>query len=81
MDSQVVYEGTMRSKLLQKLGYGLEQSGEVMDQQQKNIEDTAQPKDNNETEHNVVNMSTDAVAEKDFPGLGRRQMRFPARID
>jgi len=71
----------MRSKLLQKISYGLDQSGEVMDHQQKNVEDTAEPQGNNETEHNAVNLSSDAIAEKEFPGLGRRQFRFPARID
>jgi len=71
----------MRSKLLQKIGYGLDQTGEVMDQQQKNIEDTSEPQDHHETEHNAVNLSSDAVAEKEFPGLGRRQFRFPARVD
>ena len=51
----------MRSRLLQKVSYGLDQTGEVMDQQQKNIEDTSEPQDHHETEHNAVT-SSDAVA-------------------
>lgn len=81
MDSRVVNEGIMRSKLLQKLSYGYDQTGEIMDNQQKNVEDTAQPQDKHETPHNPVNLSTDAQAEKDFPGLGRGPQRMPTRID
>jgi hypothetical protein len=52
-----------------------------MDQQQKNIEDTSEPQDHHETDHNAANLSSDAVAEKEFLGLGRRQFRFPGIID
>ena len=48
---------------------------------QKNIEDTSEPQDRHETAENPVNLSSDAVAEEEFTGLGRRQMRFPARFD
>ena len=71
----------MRSKLLRRVGYGLDSGGEVVDQHETNIEDTAEPQNRHETEHNAVNLSTDAVAEKQFPGLGRKQFRFPARVN
>jgi hypothetical protein len=69
----------MRSKLFQKNAYGLDVSGEVYDQEQKNIEDTVQPVDQHQTPHNVVNQTTDVEAQKDFPGLGLHQNRFPHR--
>ena len=73
----------MRSKLFQKIkvGYGYDQSGEVLDKQQQNIEDTSEPQDHHETEHNAVNLSTDAQAVKDFPTLGRSSQMIPPRHD
>lgn len=70
----------MRSKLLQRIAYGYDQSGEVLDAQQQNIEDSQEPSTtHHETPHNPVNLSSDAAAEKEFPALHRPSNRFPSR--
>jgi hypothetical protein len=72
----------LTSKLFKKLSYSYDQTGEIADAAQENIEDTSdKPEENHETEHNAVNLSSDAQAEKDFPGLGRHQVRMPTRTD
>lgn len=70
----------MRSKLLQKIGYGLDQSGQVLDSQQTNIEDSQEPSTtHHETPHNPANLSVDALAEREFPALHRTPNRIPSR--
>jgi len=72
----------LRSKLLQKIkvGYGWDQEGQVLDNQQENIEDSQEPSTtHHETPHNPINLSSDAAADKEFPGLHRRPNRFPSR--
>lgn len=69
----------LRSKLLQKIGYGWDQEGKVTDNQQQNIEDTQQPSTTHETPHNRVDLSSDVEAEKEFPTLNRPTNRFPSR--
>jgi hypothetical protein len=69
----------LKSKLLQKQGYGLDQSGEVVDDAQENIEDSSEPWTQHETPHNPVNMAVDTEARKEFPELGNAKTRFPAR--
>lgn len=69
----------MQSKLLRRQAYGLDQSGEVMDQQQENIEDKSEPWDRHETPHNPINELVDTEARKEFPGLGQAKTRFPPR--
>jgi hypothetical protein len=63
----------MRSKLLQKLGYN--QSREVVDGHQENIESSSLPSTGHRTPPNRVNPAFDAEAGKDFPGLLKRNYR------
>lgn len=69
----------MEPKLLQKRSYGLDQSGEVLDKQQENIEDSSEPSTKHETPHNPVNLAVDSEAKKEFPGLGEHKTRLPSR--
>jgi hypothetical protein len=68
----------MKSKLLQKKSYGVNQSREVVDGQQENIEDSSLPWRGHETPPSPVDPAVDAQAGKDFPGLLKRNCR-PAR--
>jgi replicative DNA helicase len=60
------------AKLLQKTGYGYDISGETFDstgkanqENQTNINDTAQPQDKHETPRNPANIAMDTEAEKE----------------
>jgi hypothetical protein len=68
----------MRSKLLQKQNYGLNQSRKVVDVQQENIEDSSLPWRRHERSPNPVHHPVDSQARTDFPGLLERGWR-PAR--
>jgi hypothetical protein len=57
------------TKLLRRNAYGLDQSGEILDNQQENVEDMANPSKNNETPVNPANITRDFEAEEDFPEL------------
>jgi hypothetical protein len=68
----------MKSKLLQKKSYGLDQSRDVVDGQQENNEDSSVPWRGRETPLNPVSPAVDAQARKNVPGLlkhGRRPAR------
>jgi hypothetical protein len=54
----------MKSKLLQKISYGVNQSREVVDGQQEN--DSSRPTKAHETPRNPANPAVDAQACKDF---------------
>jgi hypothetical protein len=69
------------ARILQnKTAYGYDVSGEIYQgsgpmaqQEQTNIEDTAQPQNHHETPRNTSNMAQDSEAQEDFPEeLGRR---------
>jgi hypothetical protein len=64
----------MKSKLLQKIN----QPRDVVDGQQKNIEDSSAPWRGREAPPNPINPAVDAQAREDFPGLLKRGCR-PAR--
>ena len=69
----------MRAKFLNKIGYGMDQSGEEMDQHGVvNIEDTAAESDYH-TPGNMANMIRDTSAEKQFPELHPKPNRLPTR--
>jgi hypothetical protein len=68
----------MKSKLLQKIIYGVNQSPEVVNGQQENTEDSSVPWRGHGTTHNPVTPAVNAQARKDFPGLLKRCCR-PAR--
>jgi hypothetical protein len=73
----------MRSKLLQKIkvGYGLDQEGQVLDRQQTNIEDSQEPSTtHHETPNNPANADLDVDAIKEFPSLKRPSNRMPSRL-
>lgn len=69
----------VKAKLLRRKAYGLEQTGEVHDNQPMNIEDTSTPLTQHKTPINPVNTIRDPEAETDFPGLGKHMQRFPGR--
>jgi hypothetical protein len=68
----------MKSKLLQKIGCGVNQSREVVDGKQENIEIRPSPGRGASPDPNGVNPASDAEARKDFPALLKRNYR-PAR--
>jgi hypothetical protein len=68
------------ARLLRRKAYGLDQSGEVIDGQPLNIEDTANPSTNNETPHNPANEVRDFEAEEDFPELRPEVKRLRSQI-
>jgi hypothetical protein len=68
----------MKSKLLQKKSYGLNQSRVVVDGQQENFEDSSVPRKGHETPPNRVNPAVDPQAREDFPDLLKPGCR-PAR--
>lgn len=68
-----------KAKLLTKNAYGLDQKGEVVDNQPKNIEDTSTPLTQHKTPLNLNNMIHDVEAETEFPGLGQHMHRYPSR--
>jgi hypothetical protein len=65
----------MISKLLQKLTYGVNQSREVVDGQEKNIEHSSETWTGREPRPNRVNPAFDAEVGKDFPGLLKHNYR------
>jgi hypothetical protein len=65
----------MKSKLLQKISYGVDQSNEVVDGQQENIEYSSVPWRERENPPNPVNPAFDAQARRDFPALLKRNYR------
>ena len=68
-----------RAKLLRKNAYGLDQKGDVPDDQPMNIEDTATPMNQHQTGVNKVNSTPDSAASEEFPWLGEHEHRFPSR--
>jgi hypothetical protein len=62
----------VKSKLLQKINYVVDQSREVVDGQQKN--DSSRPTNGHETPRNPVNPAV-AQAGENFPGLLKRNYR------
>jgi hypothetical protein len=56
----------MKSKLLQKISYGVNQALEVVDGQKEN--DSSRPTNGHGTLRNPVNPAAEARAGKDFPG-------------
>jgi hypothetical protein len=69
-----------KSRFLQRRAYGWDQAGEVLDNQQVNIEDTQNPETTkHETPVNPTNHSVDSEAERDFPWITRRPNRIPSR--
>lgn len=75
--------------LRNKTAYGYDVSGEIYQgsgpmaqEQQKNLNDTAQPQDHHETPRNTNNMALDSDAEEEFPelkGRGPIQHFLPVR--
>jgi hypothetical protein len=63
----------LKSKLLQKMSNGVNQSREVVDGQNEN--ESSRPTKGHETLRNPVNPAFDAEARKDFPGLPKRNCR------
>jgi hypothetical protein len=63
----------MKSKLLQKIRYGVNQSREVVDGQEENI-DSSSPW-SGQSPPNPVNPAFDADARKGFPSLLKRNYR------
>jgi hypothetical protein len=61
------------AKLLSKHAYGLDNTGEVIDSNQPNIEDQAEPGMLNATQPNPANRTRDYEAEEDFPELQQRR--------
>jgi hypothetical protein len=68
----------MKSKLLQKISYGVNQSREVVDGQPENIEDSSVPWRGHGIPPNPVNPAVDVEARRDFSGLLKQGCR-PAR--
>jgi hypothetical protein len=62
----------MKSKLLQKISYGVNQSREVVDGQQEN--DSSRPTKAHETPRNPANPAVDAQACKDFSCFAEAQL-------
>jgi hypothetical protein len=56
----------MRSKLLQKMSYGVSQSPEVVNRKQENTEDSSVPWKGHQIPPNPVNPAVDAPARKDL---------------
>jgi hypothetical protein len=65
----------MRSKLLQKLTYGVNQSREVVDRPQENIEDSSVPWRERESPTGRVRPALDSQVRKVLPGLLKRNYR------
>jgi hypothetical protein len=65
----------MKSKLLQKISYGVSQSREAVNRQQENIEDSSVPWREGENPLGRVSPAPDAQARKDFPSLLKRGCR------
>jgi hypothetical protein len=65
----------MKSKLLQKVIYDVNQSREVVDGHRENIEGSSVPWRERETPPNRVNPAFDAEAGKEFPALLKRNYR------
>jgi hypothetical protein len=63
---------TMKSKLLQKICYGVSQSRDVVNGQQENTEDSSMPWRVREDPPGRVSPGADAQARKDFPALLKR---------
>jgi len=69
------------SSLIEKTAYGYDISGEVFEgsgelanrENQKNIDDTAEPQDHHETPPNPANLLHDTDADKEFPELAERK--------
>jgi len=65
----------------QRLAYGYDISGEVFDgsgelanrENEKNLNDTAEPKDHHETPPNPANLMRDTDADKEFPELSEKK--------
>jgi hypothetical protein len=70
----------MKSKLLQKISYGLDQSPEVVNGQQENTEDSSVLRRGHETTPNPVHEAVDAQARKDSPSLLRYDDRRQNRL-
>jgi hypothetical protein len=66
----------MKSKLLQRISYGVNQSREVVDGQPEN--DSSRPTKGRESRSNPVNTAVGTEAREHFPGLLKRNYR-PAR--
>jgi hypothetical protein len=70
----------MKSKLLQKISYGVNQSRAVVAGQRKNTEDSSMPWRARENPPGRVSPPVEALDHKDSPGLlrydGRRQHRL-----
>jgi hypothetical protein len=66
----------MKSKLLQKISYGVDQSREVVDGQQEN--DSSRPTKGHETPRNPMNPAVDSQVRDVLPGLLKRNYP-PAR--
>jgi hypothetical protein len=65
----------MKSKLLQRKRYCLDQSDALLDDQQENTEDSSAPWKGQQTPPDRVDPAVDAQARKDFPGLLKRSCR------
>ena len=87
--------GTILSALRQgKVAYGYDVSGEVGEvwhgtedlanrENQKNIDDTAEPFEQHETTPNPANVTRDYLAERDYPSLAERKSKrvhWPPRL-
>jgi hypothetical protein len=70
----------MKSKLLKKITYGVSQSGELVNGQQENTEDSSMPWRSRENPPGRVSPPAEALVHKDSPGLlrydGGRQHRL-----
>jgi hypothetical protein len=78
------------SSFNEKTAYGYDISGEVFEgsgelatrENQKNIDDTAQPQDHHETPPNPANLMNDTDADKEFPELAKwkhKRVSWPPR--
>jgi hypothetical protein len=66
----------MKSKLLQKISYGVSQSREAVDGQQENIEESSVPWTGHQTPPDRANRAVDAQACKGLRGLPKATTRF-----
>jgi hypothetical protein len=70
----------MKSKLLQKVSYGLHQPREVVDGQQESTEDSSMPERARENPPGRVSSPVEALDHKDSPGLLRYDDRRQRRL-
>jgi hypothetical protein len=87
----LISTSTRNPSIAGKFAYGYDISGETFEgsgeianrENQKNINDTAQPQDHHETPPNPANLTRDVDADKEYPMLQEskdKKVIWPARI-